>query len=81
MAKKTHFGNWLKCYLKEHHITNKELSDKIGVQERLIRQWTSGNCQPRFISGVYLIIALARLTEESEQSIYQKMAECILKDN
>jgi len=65
----------------ENQITTKDLADMIGSSERLIRHWRSGNCQPRFFSGIYIIKALSRLSNKSESEIYAQISAAVLKDN
>lgn len=67
--------------MSDHEISVRLLADKIGVSDRLIRQWKTGNSQPRFISGIYLVKALAQITKMKEEQIFYEIANRILKDN
>lgn len=67
--------------MKTNKISSKQLADTIGVHERLIRTWKSGDSEPRFINGIYLIMALSKLTGQNQDIIYKEISSCILKDN
>jgi len=42
------YAEQIKAYRKNHRLTQKELSEQLGVEEGTIRSWEKGNTKPRY---------------------------------
>ena len=74
-------GNFLKELRKEHHMTQEQLGEKIGVTNKTISRWETGSYLPpvehlKLLSELYQISINEILTgDRMEQEDYRDIAE------
>ena len=64
-------GNFIAEKRKEKGLTQKELAEKIGVTDKAVSKWESGECDPSTSN----LIALAKLYRTTVEEILQNIKQ------
>lgn len=77
----SNFAQWLKAIMNRNDITIEQLADRTGVSRKDVRNWIRGNSIPKTAYFVFLLKALAQLTDCEEEILYSNASRAILRDS
>jgi len=79
--KQTHFSKWLVGIMDRNDIEIAQLADRTGVSRKDVRNWIRGNSIPKTAYFVFLLKAIAQLTDCEEEILYSNASRAILRDS
>ena len=77
----THFAKWLVGIMNRNDIEIAQLADRTGVSRKDVRNWIRGRSIPKTAYFVFLLKALAQITDCEEEILYLNASRAILRDS
>jgi transcriptional regulator with XRE-family HTH domain len=81
----THFAKWLMGIMNRNDIEIAieiaQLADRTGVSRKDVRNWIRGRSIPKTAYFVFLLKALAQITDCEEEILYLNASRAILRDS
>jgi len=76
-----HFALWLKSIMRRNQISVEVLANRAGVSRKDVRNWIRGHSIPKTAYFIFVLKALAQLTDCDEEILYINASQAVLKDS